>query len=633
MVPILLVLLVVPLVALGAGSTASAQVGPEQQLAERYAPIVRLKQQESACDTNGEPYVPMPVEIVFGDPLVSLRRQASDESEDPVLASAPVAADLATNGADTYIDLPGNPRNPGCDFERHARERMAGLAPTTYARVYVDEPREKLVVQYWFYFYFNVFTNTHESDWEMITLVWDTTDIDEALRTDPALVGYAQHGNGELARWNDAKLQREGTHPIVYPAAGSHGSYFSSDVFVGWGEGGTGFGCDDASGPSDRVPLQPVLMSNNPDPSGPLAWLTYQGRWGERQPWEFNGPKGPNLGKKWTDPIGAISDWRSSSLVVPTEDTLGPTATDFFCTASEAGSKILIYFGVYRWLFLLVVGIAVAIPVFLVMRSRRLLGASLAAYHAHWDDFLQIGLLAIPIGLIFNGFAVLLMENPPLDWLIKWLDDSAAARLLVAMLVALVQQAVLMAVVGPAVVQALADVLDGRQPDMLRSYRIVLRNLLPLAAAVTILTAVSSLLALIVVTIPVAIWLGVRWQFFGQAVILDGAASGRAALHTSAAAVRGHWWRTFVRSIAFQLIATLPGPLIGLVLLILGGTSVRFANGVSSVFYAATIPIAVIGLTLLYLQQTGREAPLNALTQRLRDPLPTPPHGLPAPPA
>jgi hypothetical protein len=54
-----------------------------------------------------------------------------------------------------------------------------------------------------------------------------------------------------------------------------------------------------------------------PDPvlsSGPLAWLTYQGRWGERQPWEFNGPKGPNLGKKWTDPMGAISDWRPSSL-------------------------------------------------------------------------------------------------------------------------------------------------------------------------------------------------------------------------------------------------------------------------------------------------------------------------------
>jgi hypothetical protein len=373
-------------------------------------------------------------------------------------------------------------------------------------------------------------------------------------------------------------------------------------------------------------------MSDSPDPSGPLAWLTYQGRWGERQPWEYNGPKGPNLGKKWTDPIGAISDWRPSSLVVPTQDTLGPTATDLFCTLSEAGSKVLIYFGVYPWLAILVGAIAVALPIFLVMRSRRLLGASLAVYRAYWDDFLQIGLLAIPIGMIFNGFAVLLMENPPLDWLIKWLDNSAGARLLVAMLVVLVQQAVLMAVVGPAVVRALADVLDGRQPDMLRSYRIVLRNILPLAAAMAILAVVSGLLALVVFTVPVAVWLAVRWQFFGQAVMLDGAASGRAALRTSAAAVRGHWWRTFGGSIAFQLIGALPGPLVGLVLLILGGSSVRFANGVSSVVYAATIPIAVIGLTLLYLRQTGRDIPVATITHRLRDARAAPADGLPVPP-
>ena len=39
--------------------------GVEQQLAEKYAPVVGLKQHESCAET-GEPYRPVPVETVLG---------------------------------------------------------------------------------------------------------------------------------------------------------------------------------------------------------------------------------------------------------------------------------------------------------------------------------------------------------------------------------------------------------------------------------------------------------------------------------------------------------------------------------------------------------------------------------------
>ena len=58
-----LAVLLVPAVALAAD--------PQQQLAEKYAPVVGLKQHEPCADT-GEPYRPVPVETVLGQSDVVL---------------------------------------------------------------------------------------------------------------------------------------------------------------------------------------------------------------------------------------------------------------------------------------------------------------------------------------------------------------------------------------------------------------------------------------------------------------------------------------------------------------------------------------------------------------------------------
>ncbi|HVX31164.1 MAG TPA: hypothetical protein VHA53_11850, partial [Nitrolancea sp.] len=246
----------------------------EERLAERYAPIAYLKTQKNECDENGEPYPPGPVETVLDNPAIALREGgALSLGEDPVDVLGPTAADLATQSSDAYLDLPGDPFRPGCDYEREYRKWMAGREPVAYARFATEEGRTGGALQYWLWYPFNDFNNRHEGDWEMIQITFAASTPEAALDETPTSVAYAQHGGGETAAWDASKLRKEDGHPVIYPAAGSHSTQFSSHVFLGWGENGTGFGCDDTTGPSTRVPLKAIVMPAQVDPKGPFAWL------------------------------------------------------------------------------------------------------------------------------------------------------------------------------------------------------------------------------------------------------------------------------------------------------------------------------------------------------------------------
>jgi hypothetical protein len=76
------------------------------------------------------------VEVVFDDPQVALRRatgRSRTNNETDVMA--PNESDLAGNDDSYFLDFPGNPRNPGCGYERWFRQRMPGHEPTVYANV------------------------------------------------------------------------------------------------------------------------------------------------------------------------------------------------------------------------------------------------------------------------------------------------------------------------------------------------------------------------------------------------------------------------------------------------------------------------------------------------------------------
>ncbi len=243
-----------------------------------------------------------------------------------------------------HLDFPGSALEPGCTYELWARRLTEGAEPTVYAHVATDPGAPgKLALQYWFFYAFNDFNNTHEGDWEMIQLVFDAADAAEALEEEPVEVGYSSHEGAERAAWDDEeKLEIvDRTHPVVYPAAGSHANKFTEALYLG-SSAEAGVGCDDTRGPHREV--RPAVLTIPSDPDGSrdaFPWITFEGRWGELQKAFFNGPTGPNMKTQWTTPIEWSEDWRDRSYAVPTGGVLGTSATDFFCAGVEKGSKAL----------------------------------------------------------------------------------------------------------------------------------------------------------------------------------------------------------------------------------------------------------------------------------------------------
>ena len=137
-----------------------------------------------------------------------------------------------------------------------------GAPPTTYAHV-VTDPRipGKLALQYWFFYVFNDFNNKHEGDWEMIQLDFDAaTRAARRSARSRSLVGYSQHEGAESAHWGDSKLEIvDGTHPVVYPALGSHANYYTSALYLGR-SAAQGVGCDDTTGPSRELRPKVALI-------------------------------------------------------------------------------------------------------------------------------------------------------------------------------------------------------------------------------------------------------------------------------------------------------------------------------------------------------------------------------------
>src|SRR5215207_10466680 len=200
----------------GHGGTLARQgVTPEQEFADRFAPIIILQRQDFPCDDEGEPYLPAPVDVVFADNEVILREGPQQE---PV--TSPVEnADLFALPDDFATDFPGKPRTPGCDYEAHFKAVMGDRRPVVYASIASQEDQPGVSLQYWFFYYFNDFNNLHEGDWEMIQLLFDADSVEEALAEEPVKVAFAQHSGGETADWDAPKLEREGTRPVIYASS------------------------------------------------------------------------------------------------------------------------------------------------------------------------------------------------------------------------------------------------------------------------------------------------------------------------------------------------------------------------------------------------------------------------------
>ena len=74
----------------------------------------------------------------------------------------------------------------------------------------------------------------------VMQLSFEAETTEQALAEEPSEVIVFQHAGGERAEWTDSKLQKEGNHPIVYPAAGSHATFYDSAVYIQNGHGTAG---------------------------------------------------------------------------------------------------------------------------------------------------------------------------------------------------------------------------------------------------------------------------------------------------------------------------------------------------------------------------------------------------------
>ncbi len=614
-----LVMAAAAMLAAPAEAQDGSTISPEQQLVEKYAPIMMLKAQDGPCDPDGEPYAPTSVDIVLDNPDVVLRQVGND---DPVLATAPSASDLYGLSEGFYLDFPGSAFTPGCiyeqDFDRYTGTVTGQREPVVYAHIATqdDEP-DKLAVQYWFYWYFNDWNNKHESDWEGIQLLFDVGTVDEALQTEPVSTGYAQHEGGERAGWDSSKLERDGSRPFVYPSAGSHASYYGSALYLGR-SASEGFGCDTTDGPSVRTdPTVVLLPTSVSGPDDDLAWLGFNGRWGERQGGPFNGPTGPPDKERWTNPVDWHDELRADSVVVPSGDSQSDVIINSFCGVVAAGSGVLVtlqtspltlvvaiavLFFVAKWLIGRTVWNKVsAIPMVARRRAGEIIRAAADSYRRRAGVLITIGLVYLPAAVVVGLFAALLQSLPVLRQLTEVSGTASGTGFLFAVLVGSLANVMAFVAVN-AMVAAYFDLLGDDDVDAsgLDAVRVAWSHRRDLTVGFLWSYLIIAVLLLSVIGIPVALWLLVRFQFLAQAVVIEGH-DGRGALRRSGALVQGRWWHTALLVGLFNLLVGVSALVAGLLLLVVAaGIPLWLFSALISLVNALIVPLAAVAMTLLF---------------------------------
>ena len=608
------------LLALGAlvlAPAASADRAQERALAQRYAPVVRLVSHTNCAP--GKPYLPINVNLLFGEPTVALR---GPWGPGDLVKIGPTATDLSKGLFEYHLDFPGKALQPGCDYLQWERRLVEGQAPAVYAHVATDPERPgKLALQYWLFYVFNDWNNLHEGDWETIQLVFDASTAAQALQRPPVSVGYSQHEGAERAAWTDAKLERVGgTHPVVHPAAGSHANFYGESLYLG-SSAKQGVGCDDTRGPTfDIRPAVHTLPSDSAQARANYPWIAFEGRWGELRPAFFNGPTGPNLKTQWTEPIGWSEGWRSRSYTVPGGSAFGTGATDFFCSVVGGGSKALVRLVDKPLAFSLVLAGIALLMVILISRATwrpaaplraarrrtwgQILSASARMYAQRILVFVGIGLVVIPISLLITLLQALILHATS----ILGVQTGAESDGFLALLVLAIGTALTLLGLGlvqAACARALVEIDEGRPVGPLGAYRLASDSIRPLVGALLVASVAVSLLASSIFLIPIAVWLAGRWALIAPAIELE-KLSATTALRRSGRLVRKRWLKVASLIVAGGALVIVAGPLIGALLIVTTDTPFWLVNVIAGVVYAVTMPFVALTTAYVYFDARTR---------------------------
>jgi hypothetical protein len=612
---LLVLLTALLLLAVTPAAQAAAPESAAEELAEKYVPIVELREEtDPPCDTAEEQYQPTSVDTVLGNPTVVLEHDA-EGGKPTAIRRAPTAEQIAGLGEGFYLNLEGQVLGETCVYAKAFKKLIAeGKAPAvTYAHIAREKGHSGFALQYWFFWYFNQFNDLHEGDWEGMQITFEADDPAAALHEEPSEIILFQHAGGERAGWEDGKVQKEGTHPYVYPAAGSHATFYDSAVYVENGQHGSGLGCDNTTGPLRELALRPILMPDQVVSKGQFAWTDYYGRWGEKEKGYNNGPTGPQTKTVWREPFTWMAKQRTTSPRLPGGTIAGPQVTKAFCGAVATASELINLDAqsppaaaatvvVILILIVLFVGFTKWRPVDLeTLRRRRALGQIIRAarqfYGRHWRVLLPVALGALALIGGANLLAGLISESSSRDgsglhlaWadLLEGLVRPIAQALVAAVVIVVVREALRDRDVG--FVAALRGVRE-------RFWRVVLAQLL---ATLGVLA-----LALTVIGLPFALWKLVGWSFVQQEVLFTDK-SFRESFRASSELVRGRWLRTARVVLVFYVISVAAGPLLTFAL-IFTALPLIWINMIGSLVFALLIPFVALGETFLFLDLSVRE--------------------------
>ena len=630
----LLAALLSPALAAAAGPAPEPESQSRQAaevLARRYAPITMLKEEEDPpCETSAEQYEPTSIDTVLGNPTVTLTAFIPGKGLVEV-KKAPTAADIAGLSGEYYLNLTGEALGETCvyakEFQKLEREHKAPAV--TYAHIARENGHSGFALQYWFFWYFNQFNDLHEGDWEGMQITFPEAESPrEALAQEPDQIIVFQHAGGERADWDSSKVQKEGTHPIVYPAAGSHATFYDSAVYVQNGQNGSGLGCDVTTEPLRELRPQPVLLPERVPRTGEFEWLSYYGRWGEREKGYNNGPQGPQTKSAWREPFTWMSEQRTTSPQLPggAVPGLGEPVAKAFCGAVATASELVnldIKSRPALIITLLVVGLLIAMFVGLTrwrpidleqLRARRSFGqlarTARQLYGRHWRVLVPVSIVAIPIvggvtwvaGLVGNvhtgGRAGSSGLNIEVGSLLEALARPAAMAVVAAIVIVLVQL-----------------LLEGEErPGFRAAFAAARPRFWRVVGAQMLFVLGIYALLITIVGIPFAFNKYVAWSFVKQEVLLQDRGI-RESFHGSADLVRGRWWHTVRFTLFLFVLATVTGPILTFAL-IFTNLPLIWVDLLGSLIFALLIPYVAIGETLLYLDLQARAETVPAKPPR-----------------
>ncbi len=363
----------------------------------------------------------------------------------------------------------------------------------------------------------------------------------------------------------------------------------------------------------------PVAVPTHPAPGSRFDWLTYEGRWGQKESGFNNGPTGPNTKQQWLDPIKTQESLRHSSPELPGGALLGPAITGAFCGAVAHATGLLnLAAQTTLGAILLVVGIAILI-IFPLTRTRwrpvrleplrqerhfgQLVRAARQLYGRHWPTLVALGLSAAVAVLAIDG----------VYWAIKELISFGLEGLLGSGGGVTVQGSVVStqtfgaAIASGAVIVFVRELEAGRALGPIATYGALWPRFWRMLGAQLLVTLATLLLAVTIIGLPIAIWKYVEWQFVQQQVLFEDRGV-RDALRGSTRLVRGRWWYTLRVAGFLWLISVIAGPALG-VALVFTTLPLWTINLFGSLVFALLIPYVAVARTLLYFDLAVAPAP------------------------